>query len=301
MAFNPILPATCNKVPEDPGEPVDQDLDFCWEQILRIDGWFRLHYLFSPDNRGDQLVALHALFSMLEKALTLSDENLSVAQLAWCRSELSPPRANTSAHPVVRSLAASRAWERLPGELLEELFRNTMARIDPEPLNDQQSLKAFCDRLGRSRLLLEIALSDDWQDHVKRLDGRCAGTGFFLLAKVPRNPQSRPYWFVPLELLARHQCTAQDLERGSDAAAPCLQELGELGEEWFQDQLAAIRAATVNSGKKAGQRRHLVAMTEAQRIQFARLLKRPVDSIRKRTNGWGIRDLFRVWSEARRP
>lgn len=278
--------------------PPQDDLSFCWEQVLSHDPWFRLHFVFAPKHQADQILALHALFAMLERALTLSDESLSLAQLAWWRAELQPERAMVSAHPAVRAYRVSNNNRILPPEVTNLLIGQLIDRLQAQPLGDEQSLKDLCDRVGQSSVRAQLSLYFDDAESLP-LEGHCAGSGLVCLIDAALKSPQQAWWFTPLSLQAKHQFSPSPNMQSGQGAMAVVQTFSEWGGAWLAEQIENFGRTSLPPGETQSARRHLIAMMNAQSIRLSRILNSLVKNGRSDPGRWRLLDMVRVWSSCR--
>lgn len=280
-------------------EVLKADLDFCWEKVLNSDPWFRLHYAFAPKQLGQQILALHALFSMLDRALGLSDESLRLAQLAWWRSELSPENTEVSAHPVVRTLRESGAMQQLSGDQIEALVAQAVSQLRTESLNSQEELKTLCDQVGEAKVLSEAAIA--CKDRAQpALVGRCAGTGLSAITREAGLEGRPALWFIPLDLQARHQSDLHTIKQSRAEIRAVLESLCRWGEAWFDEQVEALSQAVSSGIFAPGAARHLLAMVLSDQLRFLRAMKDLGDGGKGEPGPWRLADFMGIWRECRR-
>lgn len=275
-----------------------EDLDFCWNQAVESDSWFRLHFTFAPKPVAKQILALHALFAQLERPATMSEESLALAQLAWWQAELSAQAAAVSAHPVVRTLRESAALENLSNSIREGLVAQALEisrRSRPSKVDD---LKILCSRVGEARILSELAIGSGGRT-VENPGGDLPGTGLSrLLANSPRSGFG--LWFVPLDLLARFQGSAQVAEPSTPGSRALIDALGDLGEEWFDEQLETVQRIVFASGAGAGAAQHVFASMASERLYMKRTLANLREGRGVGPGRWRVTDLVKVWRDCRK-
>jgi len=274
------------------------DLDFCWDEVLKGDPWFRLHFTFAPKAVAEQILALHALFAILERPTAMSEESLAIAQLAWWQAELSPQSATVSAHPVVRTLRNSKALERLPISLRKALVAQALELLRRSRPSSRSDLKARCSGIGEARVMSELSLVSKGRT-LEELQGHCAGTGLSRMLLIALR-SGAGLWFVPLDLQARFQGSAQVNEKPTPESTALMNAVGELGEEWFREQFEEIRRKASTLGLSPRNFQHLFATMASQRLQ----LKRSIQSLEQGRGTelarWRTADVMRIWRDCRR-
>lgn len=275
-----------------------EDLDFCWNQAVENDAWFRLHFTFAPREVANPILALHALFAMLERPAAMSEESLGLAQLAWWQAELSPQAAAVSAHPVIRTLRTSGALENLPISLREALVIQALEVSRGSRPSSCSDLKAFCDRVGAARVLAELSLVLQGRA-LEHPDGHFAGTG---LSRILANSLrfATGLWFVPLDLQARFHCSADAIEQSKPENEALFDALGDLGEEWFNEQEETVGRAVPARGARLRAAQHVFASMASDKLH----LKRTIASLKEGGGGnpgrWRVSDVVKVWRDCRR-
>jgi len=273
------------------------DLDFCWGEVLKGDAWFKLHFTFAPKAVAEQILALHALFAMLERPTVMSDESLATAQLAWWQAELSPRSATVSAHPVVRTLRNSKALESLPISLRQALVAQALELLRRSRPRSRSDLKARCSGIGEARVMSELSLVSKGRT-LEELQGHCAGTGLSRMLSLALR-SGAGLWFVPLDLQARFQGSAQVKENPTAESTALMNAVGDLGEDWFREQLEEIRRKASTLGLSPWKFQHLFATMASQRLQ----LKRTIQSLKQGSGTgparWRTADVMRIWRDCR--
>lgn len=275
-----------------------EDIDFCWDEVLKGDAWFRLHFTFAPKAVAEQILALHALFAMLERPTVMSEESLAIAQLAWWQAELSPQSATVSAHPVVRTLRNSNALERLPISLREALVAQAFELSRRSRPSSRSDLKARCSGIGEARVMSELSLVSEGRI-LEELQGHCAGTGLSRILSLALR-SGAGLWFVPLDLQARFQGSAQVIEQPTPKSTALMNAVGDLGEEWFRDQFEEIRRMASKLGLSPRKSQHLFATMASQRLQLERTIQRLKQGRGTEPARWRFADVLRIWRDCRR-
>lgn len=276
-----------------------EDLAFCWSKALSNDPWLRLHFAFAPKPLATQLLAVHALIAMLDRALNMSDEALVLPQLAWWQSELLPHSLSLSAHPVVRALRTSGALQRLGPARLEALVVQAVGQLQAQTPGNREDLKALCNRIGEARVsaLSSLGTSGDLEEHLR---GRCAATGLHSIASREMHSERPDLWFVPLELQALHQSNVRDLSQGKASAGGLLVSLTDWEALWFDDQIRALKTGARQGGLSAKIFRYLLALGLSERLKFQRSLENMHAGTWRSPGRWRLTDFLTIWRECRR-
>lgn len=270
------------------------DIGFCWEQVHKRDPWFRLHYLFAPRKRVTQVLALHALFSMIEGTLEMSEESLCMSQLLWWRSELETDKARVSAHPVIRTMRDGLDTGLFSTHITDPLIAQVLLRLQAEPVTDEIALKNICHSIGKSKIVAEISIIPDEASN-QDYSGQCAGLGLACLLEFVIQSSQRSWWFVPMDLQARHQIDSEAIDHQSTESTQVLQALRQWGAIWFEEQINDLALVALTEA-----RRHLVAMVYTRKLRFEASLQDLLEGGHGEPGRWRLPDFFRVWSSSRR-
>lgn len=198
---------------------------FCWEQVLRTNRPFRTTHLFAGKSVQERLLALYALFSVFEQAVTsVSDEAVAARKLSWWHDEMKGGVDSSSSHPVIAELCRSGAsTSLLPGQV-QNLIDATAHRIDASAPAGEGALEELCLQTGLPLVELELAVCDAGSCHSAPLKALVVRRGLMqLIRESLAREDGRGFWWVPLELLARHDLARADLlSTGSAETAPAL-------------------------------------------------------------------------------
>jgi phytoene synthase len=204
---------------------------FCWEQVLKFRPLFRVTQVFAPADLKNRLLPLHALFALVEAAGSqYSEEDLARGKLGWWRLELLGRGTAASAHPVLRELERSGAGEQLPADAIRALLDGAERRLEAAPPADLGELMTVCRETQEPQRALEEAVSGLPPETPHGLDAADVEAGLLQLAREStRRPAQDAFWWLPLQLLAKHGISRQDFarSRGAGAAADVLDEIRE--------------------------------------------------------------------------
>jgi len=217
------------------------DLQFCWQQVLRVRPEFRLSHAYAPEKYSAGLLALHAWFSAVEESVCrVSDETVAQAKLLWWQQQLFGSEYGNSPHPITRQL---RRCEVIPSEAREhahKLLETTRGRLDAPALPDEASLKSLCRNVGVHAMRLELAVQRENRLHGPLLETACAVNGLVQLLRESSRSLLPSYTWVPLNLLARHDVTRAELQNRAHSEATrllmaqiCAEGLAWIGEDDF--------------------------------------------------------------------
>lgn len=180
------------------------DLQFCWEQILRIRPQFRLSHPYAPKEIAAGILALHALFASLEEAICgASDEVVSRAKLAWWQQELLGQDLARTQHPIVRMLQRSIEMGGTLFKDFEQLLQSSIQRLDSAAPADQSALLLQCRQMGYYPMRLEFALEPGGEVSGDVVMRDCIAAGLLQLLRESARNSHRAYWWLPLNGLAR--------------------------------------------------------------------------------------------------
>ena len=192
---------------------------FCWEQVLRTNRSFRISHLFAGKSVQERLLALYALFSVIEQALTsVSDEALAVRKLSWWRDEMQGSTDSSSSHPVIAELCRSGASTNLPPGQVQNLIDATAHRIDASAPAGEGALEELCLQTGLPLVELELAVCGAGSCDRAPLRALVVRRGLMqLIRESLAREDDRGFWWVPLEVLARHGLARADLSSPESA------------------------------------------------------------------------------------
>jgi phytoene synthase len=276
----------------------DNDLHFCWEQVLKTNRLFRISHLFSPAEFSGQLLALHALFASIEQlGSEVSEELVARRKLDWWRFELLSGDITKSTHPVLRYLNRTGAAGSLPGPALEMLLDRAEARLDARAPSNRDEFSQLCGALYMPKLILECALSGQGESLLSGHRSTARTGGLIQLLRESCRKTDRAFWWVPMDVLARFGVSRHDLVENGDAQAV---------RAVFQEVLGDIPrlsspAVARTTGKPAITKGlvHIQLLATLQSRQVARLLKQKPSSYGDELDRWYISDVITAWREAR--
>lgn len=192
---------------------------FCWEQVLRTNRQFRISHLFAAKNVQERLLALHALFSVIEQTVTsVSDEAIAARKLLWWREETKGGVDSSSSHPVIAELCRSGASASLPSGQIQNLIDATAHRIDASAPGGEGALEDLCLQTGLPLVELELAVCVAGSYDSAPLRALVVRRGLMqLIRESLAREDGRGFWWVPLELLARHGLVRAELSSPENA------------------------------------------------------------------------------------
>ncbi len=280
-----------------PGNTTNDQL-LCWEQIDRTNRLFRISHAFAPREQAAKLLPLYALFSIVEEACSrFSDEQLAHSKLAWWRQELLGREPDPGSHPVIRELTRHAHLDDHHRRCMECLLEDAESRLDEPPPASLEDLRRRCAAVGQPQVELELRLCG-FEGSIGAGHGARSGL-VQLLRESLRAPEPVAFWWVPLDLLARHGVGRAEVRRPtpSGPAAALLKELLGHGRDWRDRIFAAPNSAT---GPRVATVRHLRAHDELQARLLLRLQGSSPDRYGMVMGRTSLTDLFYAWKSARR-
>lgn len=278
----------------------DNDLLFCWEQVSRTNGFFRISRVFAPRESVDRLLPLFALFSVVEQiSSTVAEADVAEIKLNWWRNECLHRRMVESQHPVVRELIRTGAANRLPPELMAELFDGAGRRLLAIAPTDMDALKKRCLEIYRPQLELELSVSGSriaWNDFDP---GLLARNGLFqVVRESARRQEQGGFWWMPLNSLARHGVSREEITRNpkSRNVAGLLKEVLTEGVTWGAD----AAKPTSNSAIDLSPARHVFALSGLYARKLRSLARITPDKFIRELPRSRLTDLWGAWAFTRR-
>jgi phytoene/squalene synthetase len=239
---------------------------------------------------------LYALFSVIEQICsTISDDDVARSKLGWWRNELEPNNLAASQHPLARELRETGTAERLLREPLDRLFSGAAQRITAKPPADLAALNRLCVETGQPRVELELGLTASSGSSGDVNVGQSARIGLMQLVSESAQGKDRgAYWWVPLNLLARHNVNREQIVSHSESkpVRNLFSDLFAEAQSWDERPGAG---GTANSPA-----RHLSVITALMSRKLARLAALGPDRFAGELGRVGPADLFHAWNAARR-
>jgi len=273
---------------------------FCWEQINRTNRLFRVSRVFAPAERVGRLLPLYALFSVVEQICSgSSDETVAGSRLAWWRNELEPQNMAASQHPLVQELVRSGAAERMSGDQITRLFAGTAERLLAQAPASRAELKNLCSAIYRPQLDLELSVSG-LPDAMDGIDtGLTARNGLVqLVRECLFTKEQGGFWWVPLNDLARHGVTREDIVNrpGAGNVAALFAELFGEAAQWQDKRDGESSGHTIDYSPA----RHVFAISGLITRKLRRLASAKPDRFGQELARLRPADLFYSWNSARR-
>jgi len=213
---------------------------FCWEQVARTNQAFRVSQIFAVREDAARLLPLYALFSVVEQICSVSsDEDLARSKLNWWSIECADKNLQTSDHPVLKEFRRTGTAERLGQVLVHSLLDSAASRLEARAPADISELKAICINTQRPQFDLEMTICGLSVDSVQASPGLLALGGLLqLIRESAKSPEQGAYWWVPLNMLARHGIGREALvnQPGSPEVSGLLSELIEESVSWVPSE-----------------------------------------------------------------
>lgn len=223
---------------------------------------------------------------------TISDDDVARSKLGWWRNELEPDNLAGSQHPLAKELRRSGATERLSREPLDRLFRGAAERIVARAPADVAALTELCIETFQPQLDLELGVTGSTGGVSV---GHSACSGFVQLVRESTHGTERSaYWWIPLNLLARHNVSREQI-RARSGSAPV--------RDLFSDLFGEVLSWNERPGLEGPANlpaRHLAAITALTDRKLARLATLRPDRFGVELGRVGPADLFHAWKSARR-
>lgn len=273
---------------------------YCWEQINRSHRLFRVSHVFASADCADRLVPLYAFFAAIEQICsTISDEDVARSKLGWWSKEFEHQNRASSQHPLIKALIQAEVADRLTDEPLGRLFHGAANRIAATAPTDSTALKSLCIETCRPQLELEFGACGAGQEAARIAPALLARNGLMQLIResLHQKEQGR-YWWIPLNTLARHEVSREDLlnKPGSPQVVALVKDL--LGEAIAWDEKSDKNS--VSPTGSCASVRHFFAFAGLNKRKLRRLANLTPDQFGLELSRVGPGDLLCAWKSARR-
>ena len=182
--------------------------------------------LFAPAEHRDALLALYAFNLEVARVREVAHEAVAgEIRLQWWSDVLGGAgRGEVAAHPVAAALLETMARYQLPPERLTALIEARRFDLYDEPMGTLADLEAYADGASTSLIALAAQILAGGEEPDIRMLSHHAGLAhaFVGLLAAFSIHAGRGQVFVPLEILARHGATRQQVLGGQ--ATPQLHE-----------------------------------------------------------------------------
>ena len=273
---------------------------FCWEQIAKTHRLFRVSHAFAPPAQAARLLPLYALFSVVEEACSAySDEDLARSRLAWWRQECLGRDPGKGSHPVIRELHRHARLGSHEMTFIARLIEQAESRLDAPPPASVEDLRHSCAAVIRPQIELEMGLCGNGEPMTVGLaDGAGARLGAVqLMRESLRRRQAGAWWWLPLDLMARHGVSRAETEHptAGDSVQALFAEVLDVAGAW-DDGMSAIPG----NPDQAGTLTHLRVAVALQSSLLSRLQTSRPERFGAEMARTTLGDLFRAWRAARR-
>ena len=277
----------------------------CWEQIDRTNRLFRVSHTFAPREFAPKLLPLYALFSVVEEACSrFSDEQLARSKLAWWRQEILGRAPDRGSHPVIRELTRNVDLDTGWAQPVERMLNDAESRLDEPSPAGLEELRRRCVALSRPQVELEMRLCGIDEPAATAFPatyaaGQGARSGLSqLLRESLRAPEASAFWWLPLDMLARHGVSRAEVRRapGSGPARALFGELLGSCRDWGDTDGPPPAPAA----GPAGAMDHLWVHGRLQSRLLERLRRSTPDRFSAEVKRTTLGDLFHAWKSARR-
>ncbi len=272
---------------------------FCWEQVLKTNRLFRVTHAFADDSSTDGLLPLYALFSSIEQVCSeVADEDVARRKLDWWREECLLKDMASSNHPVIRKLCSSGAASKIQKRNIAQLLDGAESRLDASPPADIEALQIICESISRPQLELEISVCSGVDKSADLFSADSSQSGLLQLIResVAQEGQAG-YWWIPLNLLARHGLTRADVvdTAATESAKGLFSEILGAGQKWGTVSVSMHKESSTGLKRM----RHLAVIHGLYRKKLEHLDGQKPQQFAQELNRLRLMDLFEAWKVAR--
>lgn len=272
----------------------------CWEQVAKTNRLFRVSYGFAPSMHAPKLLPLYALFSVVEEACSrYSDEYVARSKLAWWRQECLGRDPGRNSHPIIRELSRNAQFGPREQRRMARLLEDAEARLDAAAPATLDELWRRCTIVSQPQLELELSLCGVEEAGCAGIEkGLGVRSGLIqLLRESLRGPDASAYWWLPLELLARHGVSRAEVQStpGSDSAQALFADI--LG--WDDACGNQPRPVGEDASPRLDSVSHLLVLGTLQSRLLRRLRTGSPEQYPTEVNRTTVGDLFQAWKTAR--
>lgn len=270
------------------------DSTFCWEQALKGNRLFAISHVFAAPSTRAALIPLYALFSALAQVVMGSqDETVVNNRLAWWFREALEQNPDKSSHPIFRELVRCGAAGKIQSDSLQRLLLDCRSRVERPSLPDVEAVEELCIQMGLAQVDLELDICGRASNYLDVRGLACRRGLIQLVRESALGEGQGAWWWLPLNLMARHGITRADIDGGL-AGENTLLLFSEVVEAVFQSSGTAVH---MPPGPGAGLR-HLYVMDALLTRKIGRLLSAGPQQIEGTFGRPGIVDAFTAWKAA---
>lgn len=272
----------------------------CWEQVAKTNRLFRVSYAFAPSEHAPKLLPLYALFSVVEEACSrYSDEYVARSKLAWWRQECLGRDPGKNSHPIIKELSRNARLGPREQRCMARLLEDAEDRLDAVAPATLDELWRRCTSVSQPQLELELSLCGvEEAGCAGKEDGLGVRSGLIqLLRESLRGPEASSYWWLPLELLARHGVSRAEVQGspGSDSVRALFADI--LG--WGDAFGAQPRPVGEDTNGRFDSVCHLLVLGGLQSRLLRRLKTGSPEQYPAEVDRTTLGDLYRAWKTAR--
>ena len=270
---------------------------FCREQVARTNRQFPVTRLFAPTAAAERLLPLYALFSALDQICTdIQEEHVAYSKLHWWREECVVREPAASHHPILQEMRRTGAMSSVRKEDLTVLLAGAAIRLERKPPADIDQLRQLCETCARPMATLEASVTAPGTDGEVALETIPVSRILVQMFREGSGVVEDGYWWLPLNLLARHGVRRRDLagKTASPAARRLVAELLEAADEWAGEAAHKARSTPVASA------RHLWVSEAVSAHKLRTLKSLEPAAFRSGLDRLGIGDVLAAWRAARR-
>lgn len=280
--------------------PKGNDQMFCREQVAKTNRLFRISQVFAPRHCVEKLLPVYALFSVVEHICScISDEDVARSKLNWWRIEYLQNEPAESHHPVMKELNRTGALKDLNRKDVAHLLDGAECRLNGCAPSDLEGLRDLCIEFQRPQFDLELNVSGS-KDLAQLFEpGLLARNGMLqLIRESVHSKGPAGFWWVPLNLLARHSVSREDIsgDSRSRAVAEMMAEVLAAGEAWGRES----SGRSYGSAAHFSPARHVFAINGLYSRKLKRLGGLAPDLFARELGRLGAADLFQAWKCAMR-
>ncbi len=280
--------------------PMGNDQMFCREQVAKTNRLFRISQVFAPRHCVEKLLPVYAFFSVVEHICSsISDEDVAHSKLNWWRIEYLQNEPADSHHPVMKELNRTGALEDLSRKDVAHLLDGAESRLNACAPPGLEALRELCTEVQRPQLELELDVSG-LKGLVQVLEtGLLARNGMLqLIRESVHTKEPGSFWWVPLNLLARHGVSREDISRDprSRGVAELMAEVLQVGQAWGRESSGRSGSRAVDFSPA----RHVFAINGLYSRKLKRMGGLAPDLFASELGRLGAADLFQAWNCARR-
>lgn len=178
------------------------------------------------------------------------------------------------------------------------MFDSVDSRLDAQPTADLAALERLCTSVAEPQLALELAICAGGDAPASAtLAAHLPHMGLAqLFRESARSAQDGRFWWLPLNLLARHGISRVQLEQDLDAPAgrALFGDILDCAQQWGK---AAAQSSPGREVRRAAQ--HFVVSSQLQGCALHRLRNTRPTSYSSALTRVGARELLQAWKAAR--